>query len=104
MQREFLGESMYHAQDIFHIKIQAHFKNNLLSKHNEVTAATELICSSSPDLSICKVVPDNETAVRDIIFSRSTGRHFREVDSQKHSPALLLEDLPLSNKALGKLS
>lgn len=83
-------------------KIQGHFKNNPLSKHSEITSDTELICNSSPNLSIYKVVSDNEMAVRDV-FNSSTGSHFWEVDSQKHRPTLLLEDLTLSKKALGKL-
>ena len=94
---------MVFSTSIKRYKIQGHFKNNLLTNHNEVTAATALICSLSPNLNIYKIVPDNETAVRDDVFNRSTGSHFREVSSQKHSPALLLEDLPQSNKALGKL-
>jgi len=50
-----------------------------------------------------KVVPENKTAARDVVFNRSTGSCFREVNSQKHRPAFLLEDLPLSNEALAKL-
>lgn len=67
---KFHRESIHRAQDgSSHIshrqKTQGHFQNNLLSKHSEVTTATELICSSSSKLSMCKGVPDDERAVRD---------------------------------------
>lgn len=92
---QFHGESIHRAHDgSSHIhqsyKTQGHLQNNLLSKHNEVSTATELICSSSPTLSMGKGVADDERAERDVRFKRSSGRRSREADSQKHSPALLL--------------
>lgn len=62
-------ESIHRAQDgSSHInqryKTQGHFQNSLLSKHSEVTTATELICSSSPKPSMCKGVPEDERAVK----------------------------------------
>lgn len=72
-------------------KTQGHLHNNLFSEHNKITTATQVICSSSPTLSVCKGAPGDERAVREVGFNRSSGRHFRGCSA----PA----DLPLSSKA-----